>query len=71
MNPKSFNEALKATARIACCAGLVGLVACQAKVEESASEPDTAHADSQHEDVYPVNVSRFPNYYSSQKIRII
>ena len=53
MNPKSFNEALKATARIACCAGLVGLVACQAKVEDSASEPDTDHADSQHEDSHP------------------
>ena len=46
MTPKSFNAALKATARIACCAGLVGLVACETKVEDSASDPDTALADS-------------------------
>jgi hypothetical protein len=53
MNPKSFNAALKATARIACCAGLVGLVACQTEVDEAAPKTDTAYADSQDEDSYP------------------
>jgi len=42
MNPKIFNEALQATARIACCAGLVGLVACQTKADDSASNTDTS-----------------------------
>jgi hypothetical protein len=50
MNPNVFQEALMATARIACCAGLVGLVACQTKTDDSASDPDTAVADSQPED---------------------
>ena len=44
MNPKIFNEALRATARIACCASLVGLVACQTKAEDSASTSDTSVA---------------------------
>ena len=50
MNQNSFNEALKATARIACCAGIVGLTACQTKVDDSASDLDTEVADSQSED---------------------
>jgi len=50
MNPKSYNEALRATARIACCAGLVGLVACQTEVDDSASDPDMTLADTQSED---------------------
>lgn len=42
MNPKIFNEALRATARIACCAGLVGMVACQSKADDSATTDDTS-----------------------------
>ena len=40
MNTKSFNEALRATARVACCAGLVGLVACESKSTESSIDVD-------------------------------
>ena len=42
MNPKIFNEALRATARIACCAGIVGMVACQSKADDSATSDDTS-----------------------------
>jgi|TARA_B110000037_G_C16986423_1_gene451229 hypothetical protein len=50
MNSNTFNEALKATARIACCAGLVGLVACQTKVDDSVSDSNTTPTDTQSED---------------------
>ena len=36
MNPIIFQEALKATARIACCASFVSIVACQTKADDSA-----------------------------------
>ena len=45
MNPKSFNQALRATARIACCAGIVGLTACDTKLADNSPDPDTALAD--------------------------
>ena len=41
MNPKIFNEALKATARIACCAGLVGLTACPKQPGDNTSDSST------------------------------
>ncbi|MEC8379922.1 MAG: hypothetical protein VXZ96_06360 [Myxococcota bacterium] len=49
MNPNTFQEALKATARIACCAGLVSIVACRTeppkKTDDSfSSTGDTASA---------------------------
>ena len=37
MNTKIFQEALQATARIACCASLVSIVACQTQNEDTAS----------------------------------
>ena len=44
MNSDIFNKALKATARITCCAGLVGFVACESKSTETSNdeEKDTA-----------------------------
>ena len=42
MTPNIFNEALMATARVACCAGLVSIVACQ---EKTTSTDDTAETD--------------------------
>ena len=60
MNQNSFNEALKATARIACCAGIVGLTACQTKVDDSASDLDTSVADSQSEN--PIVVPEEPTF---------
>lgn len=58
MNPKIFNEALRATARVACCASLVGLVACQTKAEDSAtdasvSEPEAQVAEPEDQIVVP------------------
>ena len=48
MNPNTFQEALKATARIACCAGLVSIVACRTEppkdTDDSSSTGDTASA---------------------------
>ena len=37
MNSKIFQEALQATARIACCASLVSIVACQVKGDDTSS----------------------------------
>ena len=47
MNTTTFHQALRATARIACCAGIVGLTACQTKLADStaSSDSDTALAD--------------------------
>jgi len=42
MNPNVFHEALRATARIACCAGLVSIVACQTKTDDSSTTSDSA-----------------------------
>ena len=42
MNPNTFQEALKATARIACCAGLVSIVACRT---EPSPQNDDAYSD--------------------------
>ena len=56
MTPKIFEEALLSTARIACCAGLVGLSGCQEKDEETTAKSD----DSDQEE--PVNVPDEPNF---------
>ena len=39
MKPTTFNQALRATARIACCAAIVGLTACDTKVYDC-DDPD-------------------------------
>ena len=44
MDPKIFRETLRATARVACCAGLVSVVACQTKTEDSSNVSDSASA---------------------------
>ena len=45
MNAHIFNKALQATARVACCAGLVSIVGCETK--SSDTEKDTAQTDSE------------------------
>ena len=42
MKEEIFMNALAATARIACCAGLVGMIACGEKATDSAEGTDTA-----------------------------
>ena len=41
MNPNTFQEALKATARIACCAGLVSIVACGTEIPKDNDDSTT------------------------------
>ena len=45
MREEIFINALAATARIACCAGLVGVIACGEKATDTAQSTDTATAD--------------------------
>ena len=45
MKPTTFKQALKATARIACCAGIVGLTACDTKLESNGPDTDSSSAD--------------------------
>ena len=45
MNPSTFEKALRATARIACCAGIVGLTACETKLASNGPDADTSSAD--------------------------
>ena len=62
MNPNTFEKALRATARVACCAGIVGLTACLPKSDSSDPETDTALADTAAQPDTPIVVPEEPNF---------